>query len=306
MSGSVRRPGRGLSWYLADVPPARLSVEADLGLDAPATPSPQRDQEGPAGPVAGLRAPLARLRAQATGKGVRVCLLDSGVDADHPRVGGVSASWTVHDAPAGAVVAPCDPHDLCGHGTAAAGLVRSLAPECELHSVQVLGPGATGSGERLLAGLRWAIREGFDVVNLSLSTTNPRWVAPLRELVDEAFFTGTVVVASAHNRRVESYPWRFSSVISVGSHVADDPDLLLYNPSPPVEFFAPGQNVEVAWVGGGTLRASGNSYATPFVAGLCALLRSAYPRLTPFQVKTLLYLSAANVRPVGGHLCPSR
>ena len=61
------------------------------------------------------------------------------------------------------------------------------------------------------------------------------------------------------------------------------------------EFFAAGENVPVAWPGGGRAHVTGNSFATPYVAGLCALFRSRYPRLTPFQVKTLLYLSAANV-----------
>ena len=59
--------------------------------------------------------------------------------------------------------------DLFGHGTACAGIIRSLAPECEIHSVRTLGRRLTGRGAVLLAGLRWAIDEGYDVINLSLS-----------------------------------------------------------------------------------------------------------------------------------------
>jgi subtilisin family serine protease len=94
---------------------------------------------------------------------------------------------------------------------------------------------------------------------------------------------------------VESYPWKFSSVISVGSH--EDPDSLTFyaNPSPPVEFFARGVDVEIAWGGGATIRATGNSFATPHLSGICALILGKHPELTPFQLKNLLYLTASNV-----------
>ena len=130
--------------------------------------------------------------------------------------------------------------------------MRALAPDCRLHSVRVLGGGATGSGDLILAGLRHAVEQGYHVVNLSLSTTKRRFVELLHELADSAYFGGSVLVAAAHNLPVESYPWRFSSVISVGSH--GEPDGLTWyaNPSPPVEFFARGVDVEVAWPGGGT------------------------------------------------------
>ena len=232
----------------------------------------------------------------ATGKGVRVCILDSGVERDHPLVGRVSSAVVVSAGENGEPVAANDTEgDVCGHGTACAGIVRSLAPECEIHSVRVLGPGYTGSGKILLAGLRYAVEQGFDVVNMSLSTTKKDYAAVLHDLADSAYFQRTVLVASAHNMPVESYPWRFSSVISVGSHEEEDPLTLYYNPNPPVEFFARGVNIEVAWLGGETLRCSGNSFATPHVAGICALVRSKHPELTPFQLKSVLHLTASNV-----------
>jgi subtilisin family serine protease len=232
----------------------------------------------------------------ATGAGVRVCILDSGVEPDHPLVGQVDGAVAVTAGEDGEPVIDEDTEgDVCGHGTACAGIVRSLAPECEIHSVRVLGPGYTGSGKILLAGLRYAIEQGFEVVNMSLSTTKKDHAAVLHELADSAYFQRTVLVASAHNMPVESYPWRFSSVISVGSHGEEDPMALYYNPSPPVEFFARGVDVEVAWAGGETLRCTGNSFATPHVAGMCALVRSKHPELTPFELKSLLHLTASNV-----------
>jgi subtilisin family serine protease len=84
-------------------------------------------------------------------------------------------------------------------------------------------------------------------------------------------------------------------VISVGSHEDPDPLSYYYNPAPPVEFFARGLEVDVAWLGGGTLRCTGNSFATPHVSGICALILSRHPELTPFQLKSVLYLTASNV-----------
>ena len=115
------------------------------------------------------------------------------------------------------------------------------------------------------------------------------------ELADNAYFRRTVLVASAHNMPVESWPWRFASVISVGSHEGDDPFVLYANPEPPVEFYARGVGVRVAWIGGATISSTGNSFATPHVSGLCALIRSKHPELTPFELKSVLYLTAANV-----------
>ena len=231
----------------------------------------------------------------ATGAGVRVCVLDSGVELDHPKVGTVQRSVAVTKDGDEITISDDDAGDLCGHGTACAGIIRHLAPQCELTSVRVLGAGYTGSAAVLLAGLEWAIGEGFDVVNMSLSTTKKQYVDRLHELADTAYFKRTMLIASAHNMPVESFPWRFASVVSVGSHEADDPFVLYANPSPPVEFFARGLNVEVAWIGGETITATGNSFATPHVAGLCALVLSKHPGLTPFQLKSVLHLTATNV-----------
>jgi subtilisin len=231
----------------------------------------------------------------ATGKGVRVCVLDSGIEADHPLVGAVQQSVAVVREGDEIVVRDDDEGDLCGHGTACAGIIRALAPECELASVRVLGAGFTGSGKVMLAGLEWAVEQGFDVVNMSLSTTKRESADRLRELADSAYFKRTMLVASAHNMPVESFPWRFASVISVGSHEESDPYTFYSNPSPPVEFFARGLELEVAWLNGGTLRGTGNSYATPHIAGLCALVLGKHPELTPFQLKSVLHLTASNV-----------
>jgi subtilisin family serine protease len=232
----------------------------------------------------------------ATGRGVKVCVLDSGIEAGHPSVGPLAGAVAISlDADGNAVAEEDTVGDLCGHGTACAGVIRGIAPDAELHSVRVLGAGFKGSGKVLLAGLRWAVDQDYDVINMSLSTTKKAFSELLRDIADTAYFKRTVLVASAHNMPVESYPWRFSSVISVGSHEEDDPLTFYANPDPPVEFFGRGVNVDVAWLGGSTITATGNSFATPAISAIAALVLSKHPRLTPFQLKSVLYLISTNV-----------
>jgi subtilisin family serine protease len=231
-----------------------------------------------------------------SGKGARVCILDSGVEAGHPLVGDLERAVVISIGENDEVVAEEDTEgDVSGHGTACAGIVRTLAPECSISSVRVLGSTFTGSGAVLLGGLQYAVEQGFDVINMSLSTTKKPFASILHELADSAYFKRTVLVASAHNMPVESYPWRFSSVISVGSHEEDDPLVFFANPNPPVEFFGRGVNVEVPWLGGRSLKVSGNSFATPHLSAICALILAKHPELTPFQLKSVLYLTATNV-----------
>jgi len=225
---------------------------------------------------------------------VDVCIVDSGVDPAHPLVGPLASAHAVVRGEDGVAVVPDEVGDVCGHGTACAGIVRALAPDCRLHSIRVLGQGATGAADLILTGLRHAIEAGHRVISLSLSTTKRRFAEELHELADLAYFERTILVASAHNLPVDSYPWRFSSVISVGSHEERDPLTWYANPDPPVELFARGVDVEVAWPGGGTLRCTGNSFAAPHVAGIAALVLAKHPELTPYQLKSVLHLTATN------------
>jgi subtilisin len=245
--------------------------------------------------------PLGDPRAWAwggsAGAGVRVCIIDSGVDPAHPMVGRVQGAVAVSQGSDGELTVTEDSEgDLFGHGTACAAIIRKLAPECEIHSVRVLGGELTGSGPILLHGLGWAIDQRFEVINLSLSTTKSKFAPELRDLADRAYFRRSVIVASAHNMPVESYPWRFSSVLSVGSHAGNDPLEYYVNPEPPVEFVAPGVDLELAWLDGGTIRGTGNSFATPYIAGLAALVLSKHRGLTPFELKTALRAASNNVR----------
>ena len=95
----------------------------------------------------------------------------------------------------------------------------------------------------------------------------------------------------------ESYPSLYSSVISVAAHTRAGPEGFYYNPAPPVEFGAAGIDVDVAWLDGGSITATGNSFAAPVIAGVVARILGKHPGLTPFQVKTVLRATADNAGP---------
>lgn len=235
-----------------------------------------------------------------TGHGVKVAVVDSGVDGDHPMVGGVNGGIALDydpDEPTG-IRAVEGPHeDLYGHGTACAGVIRGIAPECEIYSVRVLGPKLTGKGLVLAAGMRWAIEHGMQVVNLSLSTKSRDHFGPFHEIADEAYFRGVMLVSAVNNMPSASYPSLYASVFSVAARPVNGQRSIAYNPRPPVEFGAPGIDVDVAWLDGSVITATGNSFAAPVVAGYVARILSSHPGLTPFQVKTILHATADNAGP---------
>lgn len=239
-----------------------------------------------------------------TGRGVRVAVIDSGIDDTHPEIGGAVRGWiepVLGDN--GAVRYDTAHHgDLFGHGTACAGIIHRIAPAAEIYSVRVLGQALSGKAATFAAGLRWVIDNDMHVVNLSLGTTKREYFAHFHELVDDAYYRGVVLVTAANNMPVVSFPSLYGVVFSVACYEGaqgTDPLEFYCNPSPPVEFGAPGIDVKVAWLDGGHITATGNSFAAPHLAGVVALLRSKHPRLTPFEVKTVLRALGRNVRRPG-------
>jgi subtilisin family serine protease len=225
------------------------------------------------------------------GSGVTVAIIDSGVEGDHPAVGGrLVRSVRVELDESGQPVVLDDPEsvDVVGHGTACAGIIHSLAPGADLVSIRVLGPDNRGKGIVFAAGLDWAIEQGATVVNLSLSSKSDALYGTFHELADRAYFANVLLVSAANNFPGASYPSLFAAVLSVAAHDLPDPGVIYYNPDPPVEFGAYGVDVDVAWKGGTRMLATGNSFAAPHIAGYAALIRSKHPDASPFEVKTIL------------------
>ena len=162
----------------------------------------------------------------ATGKGVRVAVVDSGVEADHPALEGcvdADAGLAISVGPDDELIEAPGPHDdAFGHGTACAGVIHSFAPEARITSVKVLGAGLVGKAAAFLRGLGWAVEHGFDVINLSLGTNRREWALPFYEVCDKAYFAGSVVVTAANNMPRPSFPSLYGTVISVACNLARD------------------------------------------------------------------------------------
>ena len=233
-----------------------------------------------------------------TGRGVRVAVVDSGIDTEHPDLKDKVKESVEAVAEDGRIdFRPSTSGDQAGHGTACAGIIASVAPDVELYSVKVLGPKASGSGDMFLVGLDYAIKQKFEIINLSLGTTKRDFFAPLHDLLDRAYQSGCIVVSAANNLPYPSYPSIFSSsIVSVVKRSGGDPFNFGYRYGQVIELVAPGVEVTTTWPGGGHRQVTGNSFACPYVVGIIALIKEAYPNLTPFQVKSILYTIAQRNR----------
>ena len=230
-----------------------------------------------------------------TGAGVRVGIIDSGLENDHPMLRGrVVENVAVEMTDGGPRIVPDEPRDLFGHGTACGGIIVSLAPDVELVSIRVLGADLRGKGTAFAAGLEWAIEQRLSVCNLSLSSKSEALYPVFHDLADRAYFASMNLVSAANNVPAPSYPSLFSSVFSVAAHPEPEPERIYYNPSPPVEFGAWGVDVPIAWKDGGTTVATGNSFAAPHVAGIVARILGKHAGLTPFEIKAILASIADN------------
>ncbi|MDX6403813.1 MAG: hypothetical protein QOH70_1268 [Blastocatellia bacterium] len=247
------------------------------------------------------------LWAGRTGRGVRVAVVDSGIDTEHPDLKGKVRESVEAVAEDGKIeFRPSTSGDQAGHGTACAGIIASVAPEAELYSVKVLGPKASGSGDMFLVGLDYAIKQKFQIINLSLGTTKRDFFAPLHELLDRAYQSGSIVVSAANNLPYPSYPSIFSSsVVSVVKRPGGDPFNFGYRYGQVIELVAPGVEVTTTWPGGGYRQLTGNSFACPYMVGIIALIKEAHPNLTPFQVKSILYTVAQRNREKAAALAQS-
>ena len=233
--------------------------------------------------------------AGGTGQGVKVAIIDSGVEGTHPVVGGrLTRSVVVQIVDDEPQVVDDEPIDMYGHATACAGIVVGLAPDVEIYSVRVLGSDLKGKGAAFLAGLEWAVEQGVHAMNLSLSSKSERLFPYFHEIVDDAYFKQVALVCAVNNVPGLSFPSTFSSVFSVAAHAIPDAETFFYNPSPPVEWGAWGVDVPIGWKDGGTTVATGNSFAAPHVCGFVARILSKHPGLTPFEVKTVLAAIADN------------
>jgi subtilisin family serine protease len=125
-----------------------------------------------------------------TGRGVRVAVIDSGVHAAHPHVGGVAGGVAI--LPTGE--AP-EFVDVAGHGTAVAGAIREKAPEALLYAVKVFDRSLRTTAEQILRAIEWALDHEMHLINLSLGTLNPAHRAAFETVLARARKQQTLVIA---------------------------------------------------------------------------------------------------------------
>lgn len=215
----------------------------------------------------------ARWRRQlrfGTGRGVRIGLLDTGVADSVPQLGGVIRSH--HSVTnTGSVISNRKGEDAIGHGTACAWIVHQHAPEAELHSVRVIGDSPRERGEKLIVGLKFAIEQRWDVINVSLGTT--KFQDGLATLADQAAAGGIVIVAAANNDpELVSFPAALSNVIGVDAGSFVRSLAFRYDPNREIEVEASGVYVEAPRPDGSWFHYTGSSFACPHVTAIAARL----------------------------------
>lgn len=147
----------------------------------------------------------------ATGRGVRVAIIDSGVHAAHPHVAGVAGGVAIDRD--GTLLD--DVVDRLGHGTAVAGAIRERAPDAELYAVKVFDRSLSTTIDRLVQAIAWAVGVRAHVVNLSLGTPREAHAPALRAAIAQAAAAGTLVVAAEEVDGVPFYPGSLDGVVPV-------------------------------------------------------------------------------------------
>jgi subtilisin len=229
---------------------------------------------------------------EGTGAGVRIAIVDSGVEVAHPDLSGMQLTDDVAVESDGLQLHTVAGRgvDAFGHGTAVAGILRAVAPAADLGSFRVLGTNLRSRTAVICEGARQAVQRGYRILNCSFGCTRPEQVLAYKDWLDEAYVAQCHVVAAANNQDFSRREWpaHFTSVLGVSFLRSSEGAELFRREASLIEFAAPGEEVEVAWLGGGKRRVTGSSFATPVVTGLLARLLSVHPELTPLEAKALL------------------
>lgn len=243
-----------------------------------------------------LRRASEALRA-GTGRGVRIAVLDSGVETSHEAMEGLRLFDEVAFERDGPFLKRVDGGgDAMGHGTGVAWLIRSIAPEAEIGSFRVLDGDLKSRTSIVWEAARVAMQRGYHILNCSFGCIgDPRYVMPYKEWTDDAYVRGVHVVAACNNEdaAMREWPGWFPNVITVNL-ASMDPDVWRRRPGSLVDFAAHGHEVRVPWKGGGWKVVTGSSYAAPRMSGWLARLLSGCPDLRVDEAKALLWRLAVD------------
>jgi thermitase len=248
---------------------------------------------------------------------IKVAVLDTGVTLSHPELqSALLPGFDFVNILDGAdkflgdfLDADDIPDDEVGHGTHVAGIIAAqgiampvgVVPRCKIIPVRVLGAMTRGSRrvgaglvDNINAGIKWAIDQGADVINMSLGIRHTGGGLPHQEVVDYAQRKGVTIVAASGNDGSQElyYPGALPYVIAVGAIDEQDQVASFSTYGHQVSFVAPGTNIYSSHLKNEYAFSTGTSHASPFLAGAVALLKSyalqRQVRLRDHQIKYLL------------------
>ncbi len=247
----------------------------------------------------------------ATGKGVTVAVIDTGVDYDHPDLVNKISSLSVRINNGSVSNMPSEYNDLHGHGTHVCGTIAAegnnklgvigVAPESELISIKATttSNGTDFSYYNLIESIFYAVDCEADIINLSLgaaySTGNN---TELETAINFAESSGVVIVAAAGNAAEyhANYPAAYDNVIAVSSvNSSGTFSSWFSNYGPEIDFAAVGQNVYSTAKDGEYCYKSGTSMAAPNVSGAVALILSVYPDASLSEIRSMLKTNALDL-----------
>lgn len=240
---------------------------------------------------------------RATGKGVRIGVIDTGIDYMHEAFGrGFGPGFKVAGG-SDFVNNDPDPRDDNGHGTHVAGIIagssallKSMAPDAQLLAYKVLDAAGNGNTSSVIAAIEQAIKDSVDIINLSLGTTGGDPDDILSCAVDGTVEAGIVVVVAAGNEgdygtitspgaaREALTVGAVDSKNSVASFSSKGPSNRIYGIKPDV--VAPGESIFSAKMDGGYISMSGTSMAAPYVAAVAANLREIHPLWSAREIRS--------------------
>jgi len=249
-----------------------------------------------------------------TGKGVKVAVIDSGIDAQHADIKVVTGICTLEkNCPT-----TISYDDDNGHGTHVAGVIAArknsyglvgVAPDVELYAVKAMTRNGGGNTTDIAKGVEWAINQKVDIINLSLTTTGSDQA--LKLLIEKAYDEDITVIAAAGNEGIDGiqtdtvqYPAKYEEVIAVTATDGFKKKLSNASFGPEVELSAPGDEILSTYpieldledgVQDGFKTFSGTSMATPHVTGIIALYKERFPSFTNKRLRELLTNTAEDL-----------
>ncbi|WP_030567106.1 type VII secretion-associated serine protease mycosin [Streptomyces aureocirculatus] len=302
---------------------AALVVAATTATPAAAAPSSPDQCEFPSKKYTGRpwslqRVLLDELWRQSTGRGVRVAVIDTGVDIKNPQLkravdassGGNFLSRNLKDDNGNKVDRgkPNGTTDTVGHGTRVAGIIAArpakgtgfvgLAPRATIIPVKQNDAEGHGTTETLAQAIDHAVAKGADVINISQDTAKAVKPAPqLQEAVDRALDKDRVIVASAGNDGLggnvkPTYPASYEGVLAVAASDRNNERAPFSQSGDFVDVAAPGVDMISTVPEGGHCSDNGTSFAAPYVAGLAALIKAKHPTWTTRQITAQIQQTA--------------